>query len=351
VPVRSYRSGANVACFPVNRLLTDLLDPGAVRQAVTGARYVFHLAYGASGGDAARVTVEGTKNVVEAAIAAGAESLVVVSTATVFGHPKTDRPIDETFPYRSALGDYGESKTAAEKYALQRAKTSGATRISVIDPAAIYGPTGYLFTEFPARATAAGEFAWIEEGRGKFNYTFVSNVVDALLLAAANPTAHGERFIISDGVCTMRQFLSGLLGSAADSLASYTRAELLENERRRQATWRDLARGLMNEEVMRAVNGIPWLAAPKRLVERRLAGAYSRMQVARSKTRTAAASAVAAEKKSEPPPVWLADIFGPIEIEYSSAKARQVLQWVPVTPLESGLAVSREWLRSIGIAL
>jgi nucleoside-diphosphate-sugar epimerase len=334
----------------VDRRLTDLLDPAAVKEAISGARYVFHLAYGAGGSDATRVTIDGTKNVVEAAIAGGVESLVVVSTATVFGHPPTDRLIDETFPYRRALGDYGESKTAAEKYALQRAKTSGTTRISVINPAAIYGPAGYLFTEFPARATAAGEFAWIEEGRGKFNYTFVETVVDALLLAAASPAAQGQRFIISDGVCTMRQFLSGLLGSAADSLPSYTRAELLESERRRQATWRDLVRGLLNEEVMRAVNGIPWLAAPKRLVERRLAGTYSRMQIARSQMRTAAPAAVASEKQSEPPPAWLADIFGPIEIEYSSAQARQVLQWVPLTSLESGLAASREWLRSTGIA-
>ena len=123
VPVRSHQSGANVARFPVNRPLTNLLDRGSVRAAMRGAKYVFHLAYGTTGIDAARITIEGTKNVVDAAIEEGVESLVVVSTATVFGHPKTDRPIDETFPYRPGLGEYGASKAAAEKYALHKAKS------------------------------------------------------------------------------------------------------------------------------------------------------------------------------------------------------------------------------------
>src|SRR5207237_1289636 len=80
VPVRNYRTCVEAARFPVMLTRLDLLDREAVRQAVRGARYVFHLAYGRDGANPARVTVEGTRNVVEAAVAAGAESVVVLST-------------------------------------------------------------------------------------------------------------------------------------------------------------------------------------------------------------------------------------------------------------------------------
>jgi predicted dehydrogenase/nucleoside-diphosphate-sugar epimerase len=347
VPIRSHQSGANLGRFSVNPVLTNLLDMDSVRAAVAGAKYVFHLAYGTTGADPARITIEGTKNVVEAAIEAGVESLVVVSTATVFGHPKTNQPVDETFPYRPGLGEYGASKATAEKYALRKAKSSGQTRIAVINPSAIYGPNGKLFTEFPVRAATAGQLAWIELGKGKFNFTFVENVVDALLLAASCEKAHGQNFIISDGVCTFREFLSLLLGPLAETLPSYTRSELVELERRSRPSWSDLVRGLMNEEVMRAVRGIPLLNKPKRLIEKRLPKMHARLRSRKQTLRDG--KIMCSPRNANQPPSWLADIFGPIEIEYSSAKARKILGWCPAVSLEGGVAACSQWLRAMDI--
>src|SRR5262249_32757647 len=182
-----------------------------VRKVIRGARFAFHLAYGGSGPEAAKVTLESTRNVVDAAIAEGVEALVVVSTASVFGHPSNDHLVDETFPYNPALGSYGTSKAKAEKYALALAKNSR-TRIVVLNPSAIYGPGGRLFTEFPRRAALQRGFCWIEDGRGLLNYTYVENVVDALILAAACTEAHGERFLINDGACRFRDFLAPIIG-------------------------------------------------------------------------------------------------------------------------------------------
>ena len=271
---------------------------------------------------------------------------MVVSTATVFGHPKTDQPIDETFPYRPGLGEYGATKAAAEKYALHKAKLSDRTRIVVINPSAIYGPNGNLFTEFPVRAVRAEQFAWIEQGRGKLNYTFVKNVVDALVLAAGCVKAHGENFIVSDGVCTFRQFLTLLLGTIAEALPSYTRSELIEQERLSRPTWRDLVRGLMNDEVMLAVNGIPVLSNSKKFVEKRFSKRYARMQSGRQALLD---SGTMSAPQPRVPASWLADIFGPIEIEYSSAKAQKILEWYPIVPLETGIAISVQWLRAMDI--
>ena len=349
IPVRSYQSGANVARFPVTRTPTNLLDRDSVSKALSSARYVFHLAYGAGGIDAARVTIEGTKNVVDASVEAGVEALIVVSTATVFGHPKSEQPIDEAFPYQPVLGEYGRAKYQAEKYALRKARSTNRTRIVVINPAGIYGPNGRLFVEFPARAMNSGQFAWIDEGAGKFNYTFVENVVDALLLASNCPEAHGQNFIISDGVCTFREFYTRLLGPTAELLPSYSRADLLEGERKSRPTWHDLLRGVLNDEVMRAVNGIPVLSAPKMFIAKRLPKAYGRIQAGRQMLRQTTITSATKSPANGAPAPWLADIFGPIKIEYSSAKARAVLGWEPLIPLDLGLAASANWLRSMHI--
>jgi predicted dehydrogenase/nucleoside-diphosphate-sugar epimerase len=348
VPLRSQQSGATAACFPVSRVLTNLLDYESVREAVRGSRYVFHLAYGTDGIHAARVTIEGTKNIVNAAIETGAEAVVVVSTATVFGHPKTDRPIDESFPYQPVLGEYGASKTAAEKYALEKAKSSGATRIAVINPAAIYGPGGRQFTEFPVRSVQAGHFCWIEEGRGSFNYTFVDNVVDAILLAAQHPGAHGKNFIICDGTCTVREFLTGLIGPVANSLPSYTRAELEGLEKQNAPRLADLARALANDDVMRAVNSISVIASVKNAIVKRLPNLYARLQSAR-RAPAAVSIPVADSEKKPAGPSWLADLFGVQQIRYSAQRAKDVLGWTPLVSLSEGQAVSNHWLEALGI--
>jgi len=344
IPVRSYRSGAGVACLPVNRELADLLSYEQVKKAVRAARYVFHLAYGANGKDASRVTVEGTRNVVEAAIEIGVECVVVVSTTSVFGHTTTVGVVDESSPYKPDLGEYGRSKAKAEKYCLERARTSGRTRIVVLNPSSIYGPGGWLFTEFPARAAKAGQFCWIDEGIGKFNYTFVENFVDALLLAAQHANAHGERFIINDGTCSLREFLTLLLGRLADDLPAYTRQELV-NRASARASLRDLVRAMANDSVRDVLNDMPVFRFAKRLASNHMEGLYEKARAAWRPRRNG--TALQAERAY--PPGWLADIFGPMQIECSAAKARKDLGWSPVVTLREGQELSVAWLQQVGL--
>src|SRR5262249_31586031 len=136
-PVRGYRHCVELARFGVEIPRLDLLDAAAVRQAVRGSVRVFHLAYGRDGDRAARVTTEGTRNVVEAAIAEGCESVVVLSTMYVFGRPETDALVDETWPYAPVGGEYGASKAAMERWCLARARSSGRTRVVVLNPSCV----------------------------------------------------------------------------------------------------------------------------------------------------------------------------------------------------------------------
>ena len=96
VPVRSYQSGAALGCFPAERRRIDLLRRKEVEALLEGSRYVFHLAYGNEGREAQKITVDGTKTVVEAAIACGVESVVIVITTAVFGHNTAVGEVDES---------------------------------------------------------------------------------------------------------------------------------------------------------------------------------------------------------------------------------------------------------------
>jgi nucleoside-diphosphate-sugar epimerase/predicted dehydrogenase len=340
VPMRSVMTSANVARFQVQRIPADLRDYQRTKSALKNVRYVFHLAYGT-----AETTVLGTRNVVEAAIEMAAEVVVVVSTASVFGLSSAVAPIDERFPYRPALGEYGQSKAKAERYALKRAKNSSSTRIVVINPSAVYGPSGRLFTEFPIRAARDGGFCWVEEGRGKLNYVYVDNLVDALLLAAQNRKVHGERFIINDGVTTFRKFLTPLLDGYADTLPSLTRRQLEDMEHNNRPGFRNFLRALTNDEMMALFNGVPALSIAKRFMSTQLGPFYQWMKLKQRVLQTTASTSPVAVT----PPSWLADIFGPIEIELSSAKARDVLGWSPRVALEEGIQASIEWLRYVGL--
>jgi predicted dehydrogenase/nucleoside-diphosphate-sugar epimerase len=344
VPVRNYRTCVEAARFPVTMPRTDLLDFAAVRRTVEGARYVFHLAYGVGGRDAARVTIDGTRNVVEAAIAAGAEAVVVLSTMYVFGHPDTDREVDESWPYHPAGGGYGRSKMHMERGCLKRAADSGRTRIVVLDPSCVYGIGGKTYTRLPVELARAGSFCWVEGGRGTANYTYVDNLIDAMLLAAQREQAHGRRLIINDGWCSWHDFLRPMLGPLADGLPSYTAQELRDLARAAapRTGLRDVLRAAARSpELIEAVNHLPVAGAAKRSLLR----LFPNLRPKPPAPLQAAVNGQHAPQAT--PPDWLADLFGPTRTRFSAAQAREVLGWEPRVPLAEGQARAVQWLHDM----
>jgi nucleoside-diphosphate-sugar epimerase/predicted dehydrogenase len=343
VPVRSYRSGAAAGRFPVRMVQTPLLDPAAVREAVEGARYVFHLAYGSDGADAARVTWDGTRHVVEAAIATGAESVVVMSTTALFG--RADAAVDESSPY-APTNEYERMKARAERWTLRRARSSPRTRITVLNSSCVYGPRGNAYTELPARLAANGSFCWVDGGHGIVNYVYVANLVDAVLLAADSPEAHGERFIVCDGSTTWREFFTTLLPNLADA-PSFSVEELRTLAVSRVPPARDLVRAIVrNPDVWRVVRENPALSRLKN-VARALPVVPMLVQSARAPARE---SILADATPAPTPPAWLADLYGPERTRVSAGKVKRVLNWTPQIDLANGLAICRSWLSEIGLS-
>lgn len=142
--------------LPLRWAQGDITSPASLTAAMQGAEAVVHTAglvsYAAS--DAARlkaVNVEGTRNVLDAAAAAGARRMVLTSSIAALGEVAAGELGDEETPWRwGGLGlHYLESKFEAERLAL------GDTRLEVIalNPGIVFGKddltgnTSTLFTQ------------------------------------------------------------------------------------------------------------------------------------------------------------------------------------------------------------
>ncbi len=344
VPVRNYQTCAEAARFPINMPRLDLLNYEEIKAALKGARWVFHLAYGKDGLNASRITVEGTQYVVEAAIAAGCECVVILSSAYVFGHPGTI--VDESYPYRPVGGEYGKSKARMEQWCLKRSRSSGTTRIVVLNPTCVYGPGGKTYSMMPASMAKEGTFCWVDRGEGSANYVYIENLLDALLLAATSERAHGERFIINDGTTTWREFLNPFLGAYADGLVSYTKEQLLDLHRQyKHLTLMDAVRVIVSDQrVIDALKNTFLLKVPLQLSAKY---APSMLQKVRESRFHFAGSPIS--NRHPLPAIWLADLFGYTRTIFSTEKAHRLFGWQPSINLTKGQELTIEWLQHINL--
>jgi predicted dehydrogenase/nucleoside-diphosphate-sugar epimerase len=337
-PVRSYKRVVELARFGAAMPRVSLLDPAALRDLVKDMRYVFHLAYGRDGEDAARATIDGTRNVVEAAVQAGCEAVVVLSTMSVFGFPSTAGEVDESWPYDPALGQYGRTKMQMERWCLAQAARSGKTRIIILNPTIVWGPQGQTYTRMPLELAAKAMFCWVQGGRGVANLVYVENLIDAILLAATTPEAHGRRFLINDQTTTWRQFLTPLLGPLADHLPDLSGPELNRLNATRRTSIRDVLRAIVSlTEFRSAVKQLPLVG--------RLAQSWWRSRNRAPLCPTMNGTAA----EPQVPPAWLLDLFGPTTTRFSAEAARSVLRWSPRTDYDTAMAQTIHWLTAVGL--
>ena len=186
----------------------DILDYTKLRDAMKGADIVLHEA-GQAGIrycnekplKANRVNVDGTLNVLLAARENGIGEMVYASSSSIFGDPKY-LPMDEDHPTRPN-SPYGVSKLAGELYCLAFGKVYG-IKVACLRYFSVYGPRGrpdqviYAFAERISRGESPVIFGDGEQTR---DFTFVSDAVDATILAAekVSQQAAGEVFNIGHG--------------------------------------------------------------------------------------------------------------------------------------------------------
>lgn len=217
--------GADVAGAEV--VQGDVRDLDAVIRAMRGCDGVIHLAakVGVVGSweEYRSVNVDGTANVVGAALALGVPRVVHVSSPSVAhgGEPIVGGGAEAPVLGRRRAW-YPESKALAEIAALAPAlddDTSADIGVVAIRPHLVWGPGDTQLVGRIVERSRSGRLALVEGGRALVDTTYIDNAVDALLAAvdAVAPAApsSGRAYVISNGEPrTIRELVAGICRAA-----------------------------------------------------------------------------------------------------------------------------------------
>ena len=197
----------------VERVTGDLRDPASLARAVEGCERVYHVAadyrlWSKNPNDLYTANVEGTRNLLDAALRAGVQRIVYTSTVGCVGMPQNQEG-DENSPVSIAdmTGHYKRSKWLAEQVALEKSR-AGAP-IMIVNPTAPIGdhdwkptPTGKIIVDFLANRLPA----FVDTGLN------LLDARDAALghILAADKGKPGERYILGCENLTLEQILQRL---------------------------------------------------------------------------------------------------------------------------------------------
>jgi predicted dehydrogenase/nucleoside-diphosphate-sugar epimerase len=200
--VHNPSSAARLARLPVEMMQGDLKSPADAARAVEACDAVVHCAIGTAYGqrrEIFNVTVGGTRNLADAARAAGMRRFVHVSSIAVHGNDVSG-VLDETTPIRPPHGDdYSESKAEAEDV-IRRAARAGLPAL-MLRPGNVYGPFSKTFTVRPMQYLTREALVLVGSADTPSNTVYVDNLVHAINCALRAPAeaADGRAFTISDG--------------------------------------------------------------------------------------------------------------------------------------------------------
>jgi nucleoside-diphosphate-sugar epimerase len=211
---RSDRSARSVEAAGAESVRGDLDDVNAMRAGADGADVFHHAAAKVEDfGDPAdfqRVTVQGTKNALEAARDAKVRRFVHVGTeaALMAGQPLVN--VDETAPLRpDSPAPYPWSKAKAEQ-AVRDANGNGLETV-VVRPRFVWGHGDTTLLPEIVAMTKKGQFAWIGGGGQLTATTHIDNTVEGLVLAAERGKPGGVYFVTDGDPVVFREFVSELI--------------------------------------------------------------------------------------------------------------------------------------------
>lgn len=278
----------------------DLSDARTLSRAAEGCEEVVHcgalVSDWASVDEIKRVNVAATRALLEAAVAAGSERFLYVSSTDVYGHPGFE--VDERYEPRRFSNWYAQSKLLAERE-VWRAAAGGAIDVTVLRPATVYGPRSVGVIGEIGRALASGRMLLIDGGRRIAGLCHVENVCDLIALCLEDERARGEAFNASDELevtwRTLTEDLAGGIGARRARLSMRYR----------------LAHGLgfAMEHGYRAL--------------RTTTGLRTRPLLSRQAV----------------------EVMG-VDQRFSAKKARELLGWEARVSYEEGLSATVDWLRS-----
>jgi dihydroflavonol-4-reductase len=202
---------------PVHVVVGDTRDAAAMTRAVSGVRYLFHVAadyrlWAPAGDDIVRANTEGTETVMQAARQCGVERVVYTSSVATLRVAGATAPVNEeaAMGAEEAIGAYKLSKVLAERLVERLVLERGLPAV-IVNPSTLIGPrdgrptpTGRIVLE-----AAGGKMpAFVDTG---LNLVHVDDVAEGHFLALDRGTI-GERYILGGQDVSLRQMLADIAG-------------------------------------------------------------------------------------------------------------------------------------------
>lgn len=194
----------------------DICDPASLSRACKDVSVIYHAA--ARVGDWGpweefeHITIHGTRNLAEAAAAAGCTRFVHFSSISTYGHPDGEGLVlDETAPLGSNLHKwsyYSRAKVEAE-HLLWAMHEAGRLRLTVIRPSWLYGPRDRATIFRLARILREGKCKILGDGENRLNVVYAGNVAEGAILAADSPQAIGQAYnCCNDGDMKQKEWMN-----------------------------------------------------------------------------------------------------------------------------------------------
>ncbi len=186
----------------------DITDREGLLRLARGKKKIFHLAaiVGDWGPESLfrQVTVEGTRNVLDAALMENAP-VVLASSIAVYGNRLQNTTCHESLSHGKAMGPYGKAKQAQEVLARSYMEKHGLP-VVIIRPANVYGPGCRPWVHELIQAMRKGPVL-IGRGENNAGLIYVDNVVEMMVLAAGNPKAIGQVYnAAEDNPATWKEY-------------------------------------------------------------------------------------------------------------------------------------------------
>jgi nucleoside-diphosphate-sugar epimerase len=193
-------------------MVGDLTDKESLVRACQHVDVVFHVAaFPRDWGPKKtffEINFDGTKNLLDACVHNKVSHFVFMSSAAVYGFPKTQQPIAENFR-KNPTAKYGESKLCAEGLLWEYGTKYNIT-VSAVRSPVVTGPRDRLIALFLIKALQQRRLFFIGDGNQQISISDGRDVACCLRLAGESKNADGQAYNVKSFDTTPRQLIETL---------------------------------------------------------------------------------------------------------------------------------------------
>lgn len=211
--VRTAAAEASLREVGVEVQVGDVCDPRVLAEAVRGVDVVYHCAAAVGPAYSPRqihdISLAGARNLLDALKQKGSGRAVILTSVNVLGTRNLD-DATEDLPCRRSHDASADVKIEIEALTNEYVQRHNVDAV-ILRPGLIYGPRDRHNLPQMARALRRGKFAFLGSRDNIAPIVYISDVVDAIVLAGRTPASRGRIYHITDGSrTTIGQFVDRL---------------------------------------------------------------------------------------------------------------------------------------------